>query len=81
MKSNAEKKKVFMNIDPTDLMGVHELSTHLGVTRQRLHQLRSNPGFPPPLITLHATPVWHRPRIDRWLASWSRTPGPIPKEK
>lgn len=61
------------------LAGVSELMAILGVTQQRLDVLRRTPGFPAPLQTLAATPVWDGAVIGRWLDNWDRRPGRRPR--
>jgi hypothetical protein len=47
----------------------------LGVSKQRLHQLRSGGRFPLPMLELKSGPLWMRPAIERWAeAEWKRTP-------
>jgi hypothetical protein len=60
------------------LVGSSELTDVLGVSRQRLHELRQRPDFPKPLSELAATPVWMRSTIDGFVAGWHRRPGPVP---
>lgn len=47
----------------------------LGVTRQRLHQLRDNPRFPSPLIDQPGAILWARAAIEAFDQSWTRKPG------
>jgi hypothetical protein len=47
----------------------------LGVTRQRLHELRTAGRFPLPLVDLAATPVWLRSTVESFLEHWDRRPG------
>ena len=41
----------------------------LGISRQRLHQIRGNPDFPPPLFQLPTGPIWGRDAIERYGAT------------
>lgn len=50
----------------------------LGVSRQRLHQLRDNPRFPKPLIDRPGAILWSFAAIDRFNAGWERRPGRPP---
>jgi hypothetical protein len=57
------------------LYGTSEVTDVLGITRQRLHQLRHGGQFPEPIAEIAAGPVWLRPAIDGFVATWNRTPG------
>jgi hypothetical protein len=58
-----------------DMLGTTEVTQVLGVTRQRLHELRASGRFPEPIAELAATPLWIRATVDSFLAGWSRKPG------
>jgi len=58
-----------------DLVGVAELSQLLHVTTQRASSLARSPGFPAPIAWLRSGPIWHRPTVARYLATWNRLPG------
>lgn len=59
-----------------ELIGVTEVSELLGITRQRLHDLRRLPGrFPTPSSELSSGPVWTRSAIEAYSAAWNRRPG------
>ena len=58
-----------------DIVGSNEADEILGVSRQRLHELRAAGRFPDPLVELSATPIWLRPTIEAWLERWDRRPG------
>lgn len=58
-----------------DLFGVAEIAALLGVSRQRVYELRAKPQFPQPMTELAAGPVWARTEIDAFLAGWERRPG------
>ena len=49
------------------LMGVHEVAEQLGYTRQRVHQLAKEPGFPEP-VKLQCGLVWTARAIASWQA-------------
>jgi predicted DNA-binding transcriptional regulator AlpA len=49
-----------------DLVGVAEVADMLGVSRQRVHQLATQQGFPDPIARLSAGLVWRRTDIKRW---------------
>jgi hypothetical protein len=61
--------------EPESLVGVAEIAGLFGVSRQRVAQLRSSPGFPAPAAELAAGPVWVRSSINRFLDGWHRKPG------
>jgi predicted DNA-binding transcriptional regulator AlpA len=56
------------SMEPTfpDVIGSTEVAEMLGVTRQRLHQLRAREEFPQPIVELAATPVWLRAAIKAY---------------
>jgi predicted DNA-binding transcriptional regulator AlpA len=58
-----------------NILGTTEVTEMLGVSRQRLHELRSLGRFPEPMVELAATPLWIRSTVDSFLAGWSRKPG------
>lgn len=58
-----------------DLIGVAELAQLLNVSRQRASELARSRGFPKPLVTLKAGPVWRRSSVARYTAGWERQPG------
>ena len=58
-----------------DIVGSAEAAEILGVTRQRLHALRSRDGFPEPVVELSGTSVWLRSTIDSFSRRWARQPG------
>ena len=49
------------------LMGVTEVAKRLGVSRQRVHQLRQSPEFPEPAATLAAGPIWESDDVEKWI--------------
>jgi hypothetical protein len=57
------------------LLGSQEVAEALGVSRQRLGQLRARPDFPQPVLQLAATPLWLGSAIDAFLEGWDRRPG------
>ena len=57
------------------LLGAAEVESMLGVTRQRLHQIRKTHDFPAPLTHVAATPLWTRAGIQAFIDRWDRTPG------
>jgi predicted DNA-binding transcriptional regulator AlpA len=57
------------------LVGTKEVAEILGVSRQRIHELRKAGRFPLPIIELGAGPIWLRPSIADFEAQWDRSPG------
>jgi predicted DNA-binding transcriptional regulator AlpA len=50
------------------LVGVSEIATMLGVSRQRADQItRQYDDFPAPEVTLSTGRVWRRAGVERWI--------------
>ena len=63
-----------------DVVGAGEVLDILGVSKQRLHQLRTDRRFPLPMLELKSGPIWMRQAIERWAeVEWKRTPGRVKK--
>ena len=60
------------------LVSAPEVGDLLGVSRQRVHQLRETADFPDPLYVLRTGAVWAEDAIRSFARSWDRTPGPRP---
>lgn len=58
-----------------ELMSAADIAHHLGVTRQRVHQLRSTAQFPKPLAELRGGAVWDGAAIRAFALTWERKPG------
>lgn len=58
-----------------ELVSAPEVGELLGVSRQRVHQLRSTPAFPQPLFELRTGPVWDAVPIRKFAQEWDRKPG------
>lgn len=54
------------------LMGVAEVAELLGVSRQRVHQLVAQTGFPEPVAHLAAGLIWERDEVERWARETGR---------
>jgi len=50
------------------LWGTSEVCSELGITKATLGAWRRSKGFPAPLLTLKATPVWDAIEVRAWLA-------------
>jgi predicted DNA-binding transcriptional regulator AlpA len=57
------------------ILGTTEVTELLGVSRQRLHELRNTGRFPAPAYEVAATPLWIRSTVDSFLVGWERKPG------
>lgn len=55
-----------------DLVSRVEIADILGVTKQRVHQLITQPGFPEPVATLAIGQVWDRAAVEEWARSSGR---------
>jgi hypothetical protein len=49
-----------------ECVGLGEAAVLLGVSKQRVHQLAQQPGFPAPVLRLRATPVWRAADVRRY---------------
>lgn len=63
--------------EPTmpELVSAAEIADELGVSRQRVHQLRKLPGFPAPLVELGGGAVYDAAAVRKFTASWARQVG------
>lgn len=61
--------------EPETFAGLHEVAELLGVSKQRVSELRRRADFPAPVAVLAAGPVWAVSSLDRFLAGWHRQPG------
>lgn len=57
------------------LAGIREVAQVLGVSRQRASELAGSPGFPKPVASLAAGPVWFHSTIRSFNEKWERRPG------
>jgi hypothetical protein len=56
-----------------DLAGAAEASEILGVSRQRIAELRKDhKDFPTPVENLKSGPVWDRAELEGWERTWER---------
>lgn len=58
-----------------DMLGAAEVAELLGVSKQRVMELRDAGRLPEPISQLRAGPVWVRPAIERFVETWERKPG------
>ncbi|ALM16387.1 hypothetical protein MM1S1540310_1477 [Mycobacteroides abscessus subsp. bolletii 1S-154-0310] len=63
--------------EPTlpELMSAAEIAEELGISRQRVHQLRRTAMFPAPLADLRGGAVWDAAAIRKFSSDWKRQPG------
>jgi hypothetical protein len=61
-----------------ELVGASEVGAMLGVSRQRVHQLREHPAFPAPLVEVAMGPLWDARAVEAFARAWSRRPGRPP---
>jgi len=61
------------------VVGAAELAELLGISRQRLAQLRKDGPLPPPDLVLAATPLWSTATVEAFLWGWRRKPGRKPE--
>ena len=58
-----------------ELMSAAEIAEALGISRQRVHQLRGTASFPAPLADLRGGAVWDAAAIRKFDQEWTRRPG------
>lgn len=58
-----------------DVVGSGEVLELMGISKQRLWQLRQTDDFPQPMVTLSATPIWMRAAIESFMERWNRKVG------
>ncbi len=58
-----------------ELMSAAEIAEELGVSRQRVHQLRDSAAFPAPLADLRGGAVWDAAAVRKFDQEWERKPG------
>jgi hypothetical protein len=64
-----------LNQPPTEYVGLAEVARLLGVSKQRVSELRRRRDFPYPLAELAAGPVWDRVSLNNFTEGWDRRPG------
>ena len=60
---------------PETYAGVSEVASLLGVSRQRVAELRAKEGFPAPIAEVSSGPVWKVSSLNLFLRDWARKPG------
>lgn len=61
--------------EPETYLGVTEVARELGVSRQRVSELRTSIAFPAPVAEIAAGPVWRGSSLKRFIDTWERKPG------
>ncbi len=61
--------------DEWTLVGLAEIASTLGVSKQRVGELRRRSDFPRPVAELASGPVWKLSMLKRFVAGWERKPG------
>jgi hypothetical protein len=56
-------------------MSAAEIAQELGISRQRVHQLRRTAMFPAPLADLRGVAVWDAVAVQKFSGDWKRQPG------
>lgn len=67
--------------EPTSrfLVGLAEAGELLGVSEQRVNQLRRSSSFPEPFEVLACGPIWLRDAIENYDAERRQRPGRVPQ--
>lgn len=66
-----------MRMSPGSLLGTADIAALLGVTRQRVSQLKKDPTFPRSGTGYGAVQLWHRAGVQAWAAAHRREGGRI----
>lgn len=64
-----------LNEPPQRYAGITEVAGILGVSKQRVSELRSSGRLPAPVAEIKAGPVWTVSSLERFLDQWDRRPG------
>ncbi len=76
MSTRPSRSELECRADEWSLLGLTEIAGLLGVSKQRVDQLRrERVDFPQPVAELAAGPVWKLPMLKRFIAGWQRKPG------
>lgn len=59
-----------------DLMAMPEVTSLLGVSKQRVYQLIARGGFPEPVATISVGRIWLREDVERWARENGRLTDP-----
>ena len=61
--------------EPERYVGTAEVAEFLGVSKQRVSELRSAGRMPAPIAELRSGPVWAVSSLQRFVEGWDRRPG------
>jgi hypothetical protein len=61
------------------LVGLAEVAEVLGVSKQRVSELRDREDFPRPVAELRSGPVWRLVNLQTFIGAWDRRPGRPPR--
>jgi hypothetical protein len=75
MHTNEELDRLNAIPNYPEVVGVAEVASMLGVSKQRVSELARSRTFPPPLYELAAGPVWVKGSIETFVEKWERKPG------
>lgn len=64
-----------INQQPVKLMGTKEVAERLGISKQRVVQLRTDGSLPTPIAEISQGPIWDGEAIEEFLATWDRGVG------
>jgi predicted DNA-binding transcriptional regulator AlpA len=53
-------------------MRLTEIAAHIGISRQRVHQLSQSADFPEPAARLTMGPVWRTVDVESWARETGR---------
>jgi hypothetical protein len=73
--SGEEFEREYFAQMPETYAGVTEVAKLLGVSRQRVSELRGSDILPAPVAELAAGPVWRVSSLQRFIETWERKPG------
>ena len=74
--ADEHERELERRADEWSLLGLTEIAGLLGVSKQRVDQLRRERGdSPQPVAELAAGPVWKLSMLKRFIAGWQRKPG------
>jgi predicted DNA-binding transcriptional regulator AlpA len=52
-----------------DLMGTAEIRQRLGLSKQRVHQIVNQKGFPDPVARVSGITIWLTADVEAWIAA------------
>lgn len=70
-----QREKDALSPQLPDLVAATDVAKILGVSRQRVSQLRGHHDFPMPVVQTGAGSLWTLYAIERFMVAWDRRPG------